>query len=103
MGVEYIIKNALLRRTLDNVTVVVVSFENFQRIAFGSTFTNESEPLNAGNTTDVNIQKKQRNPQLNNTHTQGLIKDSRKILGGANYRSGMQTPPNNLVERAVRP
>lgn len=29
LGVEYIIKNALLRRTLDNVTVVVVAFENF--------------------------------------------------------------------------
>ena len=35
LGVEYIIKNALLRRTLDNVTVVVVSFENFQRITLG--------------------------------------------------------------------
>ena len=31
MGVEYIIKNALLRRSLDNVTVVVIAFEGFQR------------------------------------------------------------------------
>mgnify|MGYP002079051593 FL=1 len=29
LGVEYILKNSLLRRTLDNVTVVLVSFENF--------------------------------------------------------------------------
>jgi len=29
MGVEYILKNALLRRSLDNVTVVVISFESF--------------------------------------------------------------------------
>lgn len=31
MGVEYVIKNALLRRSLDNVTVVVIAFEGFQR------------------------------------------------------------------------
>jgi len=29
LGVEYILKNSLLRRTLDNVTVVLVAFENF--------------------------------------------------------------------------
>ena len=29
MGVEYILKNALLRRSLDNVTVVVIGFESF--------------------------------------------------------------------------
>jgi hypothetical protein len=31
MGVEYVMKNALLRRSLDNVTVVVIGFESFQR------------------------------------------------------------------------
>ena len=31
MGVEYILKNALLRRSLDNVTVVVIAFESFQK------------------------------------------------------------------------
>jgi hypothetical protein len=29
LGVEYIIKNALLRRTLDNVTVVIIAFDGF--------------------------------------------------------------------------
>lgn len=29
MGVEYIIKNALLRRSLDNVTAVLVAFDGF--------------------------------------------------------------------------
>lgn len=29
MGVEYIIKNALLRRSLDNVTAVVIAFDGF--------------------------------------------------------------------------
>ena len=36
MAVEYILKNSLLRRTLDNVTVVLISFSNFKRAAFGS-------------------------------------------------------------------
>jgi len=31
IGVEYIIKNALYRRSMDNVTVVVIAFEGFQR------------------------------------------------------------------------
>ena len=33
LGVEYVLKNALLRRTLDNVTVVMVAFNNFKRKA----------------------------------------------------------------------
>ena len=36
LGVEYILKNSLLRRTLDNVTVVVISFTNFKHAVFGS-------------------------------------------------------------------
>ena len=35
MGVEYIIKNSLLRRSLDNVTVVIVAFSNFKHALFG--------------------------------------------------------------------
>lgn len=35
MGVEYVLKNSLLRRTLDNVTVVLVAFSNFKKAAFG--------------------------------------------------------------------
>ncbi|CDW84010.1 protein phosphatase 2c containing protein [Stylonychia lemnae] len=102
LGVEYIIKNALLRRTLDNVTVVVVAFENFQRIAFGSTFTDEKDIQSAGNITDYNIGSKKRNPQMNNTHTTGLIKDSRKVLGQQTFRSGLQTPTGNILERSLR-
>ena len=36
MAVEYILKNSLLRRTLDNVTVVMISFSNFKHAVFGS-------------------------------------------------------------------
>ena len=35
MGVEYILKNSLLRRSLDNVTVVVIGFSNFKHTVFG--------------------------------------------------------------------
>lgn len=35
MGVEYILKNSLLRRTLDNVTVVLIAFANFKHTVFG--------------------------------------------------------------------
>lgn len=35
MAVEYILKNSLLRRTLDNVTVVLIAFSNFKHAAFG--------------------------------------------------------------------
>ena len=35
MGVEYILKNSLLRRTLDNVTIVLIAFSNFKHAAFG--------------------------------------------------------------------
>jgi len=35
MGVEYILKNSLLRRSLDNVTVVIIGFNNFKHTVFG--------------------------------------------------------------------
>ena len=37
LGVEYILKNSLLRRTLDNVTVVLISFSNFKHKVFRAT------------------------------------------------------------------
>lgn len=36
LGVDYILKNSLLRRSLDNVTVVVIGFSNFKYSEFGS-------------------------------------------------------------------
>ncbi|CDW80413.1 serine threonine protein phosphatase [Stylonychia lemnae] len=36
MAVEYILKNSLLRRTLDNVTVVMIAFNNFKHSVFGT-------------------------------------------------------------------
>lgn len=35
LGVDYIIKNSLLRRSLDNVTSVLVAFRNFKHAVFG--------------------------------------------------------------------
>lgn len=34
-GVEYILKNSLLRRSLDNVTIVIIAFNNFKHSVFG--------------------------------------------------------------------
>ena len=35
MGIDYILKNSLLRRSLDNVTVVMIAFNNFKYALFG--------------------------------------------------------------------
>ena len=35
MGVDYVLKNSLLRRSLDNVTVVIIGFNNFKHAVFG--------------------------------------------------------------------
>eukprot|EP00347_Sterkiella_histriomuscorum_P014758 403359647 len=37
MAVEYILKNSLLRRTLDNVTILMIAFNNFKHTVFGQT------------------------------------------------------------------
>ena len=38
MGVEYILKNTLLRRSLDNVTVVLIAFTNLKHAALGVSY-----------------------------------------------------------------
>ena len=35
MGIDYILKNSLLRRSLDNVTVVIIAFNNLKYALFG--------------------------------------------------------------------
>ena len=37
LGVEGILKNSLMRQSLDNVTVVMVAFASFKRIVCGNT------------------------------------------------------------------
>jgi hypothetical protein len=41
MGVDYVLKNSLLRRSLDNVTVVIIGFNNFKHCVFGKGETNK--------------------------------------------------------------
>ena len=43
LGVEGILKNSLMRQSLDNVTVVMVAFANFKKIACGQTRTNSAD------------------------------------------------------------
>jgi hypothetical protein len=90
LGVEYILKNSLLRRTLDNVTVVIVAFENFQRKAFGQESVLEEEAEGVGAVV------KQRNPQMNNTHTSGMLRDQLRLNNG-NIRTGVSTPTCNFA------
>jgi hypothetical protein len=35
LGVDYLLKNSMLRRTLDNVTAVMISFKGFKHAVFG--------------------------------------------------------------------
>lgn len=42
LGVESILKNSLMRQSLDNVTVVMVAFQNFKRIVCGQSFSTNS-------------------------------------------------------------
>jgi hypothetical protein len=53
MGVEYILKNSLLRRTLDNVTVVMISFTNFKRKVFSEGNTSRGGEEAKGTTSRV--------------------------------------------------
>ena len=46
LGVEGILKNGLMRQSLDNVTVVMVAFQNFKRIACGYSVANSAEKQN---------------------------------------------------------
>lgn len=42
---------------------------------------------------------------MNNTHTGGLLKDSRKAMGINNIRSGLSTPTGNaanILEKSLR-
>ena len=42
---------------------------------------------------------------MNNTHTSGLLTETRKIMGMGNYRSGVSTPTGNaanILERSLK-
>lgn len=43
LGAEYVLKNSLLRRSLDNVTVVMVAFSNFKHVAIDERINNTEE------------------------------------------------------------
>ena len=76
MAVEYILKNSLLRRTLDNVTVVMISFSNFKRAVFG-----ESKQSARLEEPPVHIEEKKRNSTFD-----------RKSTGGSGAPTGLGAP-----------
>lgn len=57
MGVEYILKNSLLRRSLDNVTVVIIGFNNFKHTVFGHSDSISKSNLNVGSSSTANRDK----------------------------------------------
>ena len=92
LGVEYIIKNALLRRTLDNVTVVIVAFDNFFRNCFcqdksiqsmgGTNMDNSRQEDVLNNSLKQSIAEKKRNPQMNITLSSVLVDKHRQFQMG---------------------
>ena len=46
LGVEGILKNSLMRQSLDNVTVVMVAFANFKRVVCGHSQIRSGEKMN---------------------------------------------------------
>jgi serine/threonine protein phosphatase PrpC len=47
LAVESVLKNSLYRQSLDNVTVVMIAFQNFKRQVFGKSKNSEREELAA--------------------------------------------------------
>lgn len=62
LGVEYIIKNSLLKKTLDNVTVVMISFAGFERY-LNSNDASDHRP------TAYSVSPRRENGQMANSHT----------------------------------
>ena len=63
MGVEYILKNSLLRRSLDNVTVVMIAFNNLKHTVFGHSDTNSKNENKNENENGNEISNKNKNSE----------------------------------------
>lgn len=62
IGVEGILKNSLYRQSLDNVTVVVVAFQNFKRILCdGSQPQNFEEDISTSKPVGLDLVKQNKN------------------------------------------
>lgn len=68
-GVECIIKNALFRKSLDNVTVVIISFENFEKSFNGAEaqLTIETEIIEKSTKSDMLTHSKSGTKKLHST------------------------------------
>ena len=82
VAVEYILKNALLRRTLDNVTVVLIAFNNFKHAVFGQGKPSGKYSLNSHDQIDNSqIKKKENIPpeQLQDNSSKEGVLSSKKL------------------------
>lgn len=81
---EYILKNSLLRRTLDNVTVVLIAFNNFKHSVFGQGGKGNQSKEGAHNDSSV-ISNEQSN-----------IKGTKSTLGGHEIRKENIPPVGSI-------
>jgi hypothetical protein len=89
MGVEYVMKNSLLRRSLDNVTVVVIGFSNFKHTVFGHESSKPSNSRNSENKTSLE-------PEIGSTSTVNIRKTlertkSANLPQGIHHKYGSET------------
>lgn len=66
MGVDYILKNSLLRRSLDNVTVVIVGFNNFKHAVFGKGEPSKAQGVEERDASIENLPAEATKGQINN-------------------------------------
>lgn len=77
LGVEYILKNSLLRRTLDNVTVVMISFSNFKHHLFGESSKSQRKDINLNQSQNENINSDEcREESKQNENNKRVIKEN---------------------------
>ena len=98
-------KNSLLRRTLDNVTVVMISFTNFKHAVFG-TYTSEKQSNNnnkqqyISNKSEMAVKPpviSKSNIEYNNRSSTQLITNSQSTSGNLANNEGKPDANSKLT------
>jgi len=93
IGIETVIKNALMRRSLDNVTTLMIAFSNFKKVAFGDK-KDGSKPSLLENNAKQERTSLNNNSNMNKTHEEGRSNDTNK-LGCANMQAVKRIAPSS--------
>jgi serine/threonine protein phosphatase PrpC len=85
LGVEGILKNSLYRQSLDNVTVVMVAFRNFQRVVCGSSSNEVEKPAtNQAHQTDTRCNRESYRSNERPSHAQNPQNQSKTRKDSSN-------------------